>query len=76
MKIIKSLIFSVVAGLATAFFSAIILGVLNLYLAGHGNYILDEQYNYGLFSGGIGDMILIFFTTIVSIITFVIYYRQ
>jgi hypothetical protein len=76
MKIIKALALSVVAGFAGAFGSAIVLGILNIYLSGHRNRIFEKDYNYGLFSGGIDDIILLVISFGAAILTFVIYYRS
>jgi hypothetical protein len=77
MKIIKAIFISIGAGILSAFVSAIILGILNLFLSGHGNSILEKDYFNGpILYGGIDDVILIIMSFVSAIAAFVFCYRS
>ncbi|MCI0619443.1 hypothetical protein L0Y40_00170 [Candidatus Wolfebacteria bacterium] len=77
--VIKGFIFSLGIGFLTALFSAIVFGILNVFLTGHGNYILEKDISLGMigelvgFSGGLDDLILIILTFLSFVITLIFY---
>jgi hypothetical protein len=60
MRILRALGYSIGLGIAAAFSTAIALGLINIYLTGHGNTLFQEDVFDGpILYGGYDDLILI-----------------
>ncbi len=78
VKFIYALLAGVVGGVVTAFAGAVVLGIVNIYLTGHGIMWPGEEFNWHFISMSLLDLILIAmsFAALVVIFTLVIKSRS
>lgn len=62
----------IVSAIGTAFAAAVILGILNIYLAEHGIKWPSEEFNWHFISMSFLDMILVTVTLLVSVLVFIL----
>jgi hypothetical protein len=72
MKYIYALIAAIIGGIITAYYSAIIIGVTNIYLMGHNINWLYNEINWYSINMTFFDLILIGITILVMIAAFTI----
>lgn len=71
-KHLYALAAEIIIALIAAFGSAIILGILNIYLAGHGITWPDEEFQWYFISMSLLDCIMLTFSFLVMICTYLI----
>jgi len=77
MKILRAMGYSIGLGIAVAFATAIALGLINIYLTGHGNTLFQEDVFDGpILYGGYDDLILIGLSSSTIVISFIVFYRS
>lgn len=72
MKYIYALIAGIIAAVITAYYSAIVIGVTNIYLMGHNINWLYKEINFYFVTMTYFDIILVAITLLVMIAAFII----
>ena len=72
MKYIYALIAGIIAGIITAYYSAMVIGVTNIYLMGHNITSLYNEINWYFVKMTYFDLILVVITISVMIAAFII----
>jgi hypothetical protein len=76
-RILRALVYSVGFGFAVTVAAAIALGLINIYLTGHGNTLFQEDVFDGpILYGGYDDLILIGLSSSTIVISFIVFYRS
>ncbi|MGM0500585.1 MAG: hypothetical protein ACQERL_10325 [Bacillota bacterium] len=72
MKYIYALIAGIIAALIAAYFSAVVIGVTNIYLMGHNINWLYNEINFYFVNMTYFDLIVVLITIFVMVATFII----
>ena len=77
LRILRALGYSIGLGIVVVFATAIALGLINIYLTGHGNTLFQEDVFDGpILYGGYDDLILIGLSSSTIVISFIVFYRS
>ena len=75
MKYIYAFVAGIVSAVIAAFASAVALGIINIYLTGHGIKWPSEQFNWSFISMSLLDLIMVTISVVVLVVVFILVAR-